>query len=260
MSFLLAAVLAAVTAAAQTAPAASPPPSPVEQKFVEGETLDFTLKWLKVTGGSARMTVAGTEQGTRYRITSVATSSPGFSRFFKVRDEIETIVDRKDFSTLRYVKRLDEDGDKIEETTVIEDGVATRTRKKVRKVSVPRPVMDPISVIYYLRTLELAPGKTYELELIADGKPYTVHARAIRREKVETPLGVFDCIRVEPHMVSGGVEREERLFIWYTDDERKLPVRIRTEIKVGAITATLRGVRSGVASIDPPPLIETGKR
>ncbi|HEX8411832.1 MAG TPA: DUF3108 domain-containing protein [Thermoanaerobaculia bacterium] len=251
MNFLFAAIIAASLIA-------TPPATAVQQTFLEGETLDYNLTWLKVTGGTARMTIAP-HGDSSYRITSVAKSSPSFSRFFKVRDEIETTVAREDFSTLRYVKHLDEDGDKHSEVTVIEDGIATRTRKKVKKVRVPRPVMDPISVIYHLRTLDLSPGKAYELELISDGKRYTVHAKVIRREKVQTPAGTFDCVRVEPQMVSGGVQREERLFLWYTDDERKIPVRIRTEVKFGAVTATLRGTSTGVTSLDPPTLVEAKK-
>lgn len=244
-------ILAAIIAATITAP------SPLHQAFAQGETLDYNLTWLKITGGTARMTIAPADDESSFRITSIAKSSPGFSRIFKVRDEIETTVARKDFSTLRYIKRLDEDGDKIEEVTVIEDGVATRTRKKVKKVKVPRPIMDPISVIYHLRTLDLTPGKSHELELIADGKLYTVEAKVTRRERVQTPAGVFNCVRVEPRMTSGGVEREERMFIWYSDDERKIPVRIRSEIKVGAITASLRGTSSSVSSFEPPVLAQS---
>ena len=246
----------AVLLAAQMA--VPPAATPVQQKFVEGETLDYTLTWLKITGGTARMTISPQGEGS-FRITSVAHSSPSFSRFFKVRDQIETIVARNDFSTTRYVKRLDEDGDQIEEVTVIDDGVATRTRKKVKKINVPRPVFDPISLIYLLRLRDLTPGKVHDFELIADGKLYTVHARAVRREKVQTPAGTFNCIRVEPQMISAGVERDERLFIWYTDDERRLPVRIRTEVKVGAITATLRAFSAGAAAPDPPVLVEAKK-
>ena len=245
MSVFLAAVLAASIVTAV----------PVPEKFIAGETLDYNLAWLKITGGTARMTIAPLdEENTSFRITSVAKSSPGFSRIFKVRDEIETTVAGNDFSTLRYVKRLDERGDKIEEVTVVEDGVATRTRKKVKKVSVPRPVFDPISVIYYLRGLDLSPGKSHELTVVADGKLYTVHAKVRRRETIQTPAGKFATVVVEPEMSSGGVPREERMFIWYSDDERRLPVRIRTEIKIGAITATLRGVQSGVTTTDPPVL------
>lgn len=247
MNFFLAAILAAQVLA-----------TPVEQRFVGGETLDYNLTWLKITGGTARMTISPSGDAT-YRVTSVAKSSPSFSRIFKVRDEIETTIARNDFSTLRYVKRLDEDGDQIEEVTVVEDGIATRTRKKVKKVSVPRPVFDPISLIYHLRMLDLTPGKVYEFGVIADGKFYSVNARSVRREKVTTPAGKFNCVRVEPRMTSNGVEREERLFIWYTDDERKLPVRIRSEVKVGAITATLSGITPGVTSSDPPALVEAKK-
>ncbi|HEX7808620.1 MAG TPA: DUF3108 domain-containing protein [Thermoanaerobaculia bacterium] len=224
---------------------------PVAQAFTEGETLDYTVQWMKITGGTARTTIAPSGDD-MYRITSVAKSSGGFSRLVKVRDEIETFVAKSDFSTLRYVKRLDEKGDKMEEVTTVEEGVATRKRKKIKKVPVPRPVYDPFSVIYYMRTLDLTPGKTYDFTLISDGKVYTVHAKVLRREKVQTHVGAYDTVVVEPRMTSSGVEREEKLHVWYSEDERHIPVRIRTEVKFGSVTATLRGIQSGVTSIDPP--------
>lgn len=241
-------ILVAMLTAVLAMPIAAQPASEI---FLEGETLDYTLTWMRITGGTARMTISpkGDDQ---FRITSAARSGGGVARLIHVRDQIETTVDRKDFSTVRYVKKLDERGEKKEEVTVIEDGVATRTRKKVKKVPVPRPVMDPISVIYHFRTLELAPGKGYDLTLISDGKVYTVHAKVIRREVVQTPAGRFNTLMVEPEMVSAGVEREERLFIWYTDDERHIPVRIRTEVNFGAVTATLTKIQSGVTAIEPP--------
>lgn len=226
---------------------------PVENTFLAGETLDYNLSWLRMTGGTARMTISPLgEDASQYRITSVARSSSGFARIFKVRDEIETTVSRSDFSTLHYVKRLDEKGDAMEEVTTIEEGIATRTRKKVKKVPVPRPVFDPISVIYYLRMRDLTPGRTHDLTLIADGKVYTVRAHVLRREQVQTPAGTFSTVVVEPVMTSGGVEREEKLYVWYSDDEKRIPVRIRTHIKVGSVTATLRKIASGVGSINAP--------
>jgi hypothetical protein len=238
---------------AATVSATTPASTPVEQAFARGETLDYNLTWLKITGGTGRLTIAPAGEE-NFRITSVAHSSPGFSRIFRVRDEIESTVARRDFSTVRYVKRLDEKDDKIEEVTTVEDGVATRTRKKVKKTRVPRPVFDPMSVIFYIRTLDLAPGKSYPLTLIADSKVYDVQARVVRRETIDTPAGTFATVVVEPVMTSEGKEREEKLFIWYSDDERRIPVRIRTDVKFGSIVASLRSVQSGVSSIEPPPL------
>ncbi len=232
----------------------STPSKPIEQTFLNGETLDYTVTWMKVTGGTARMTIAPIDDGARYRVTSVVRSGGSIGRLFKVRDEIESIVDRADFSTVRYTKRLDERGDKELEITTITDGVASRKRERVRRLVVPRPILDPFSVIYHCRTLELSPGKAYDFTLLSDMKLYNVHARVVRREQIQTAAGLFNTVLVEPQMASGGVSREERLFIWYSDDERRLPVRIRTEVKFGSVTATLKSVQSGVTSIDPPPL------
>lgn len=242
MSFLLAAVLAATQFVT---------PAPVQQSFQNGETLDYTVTWMRISGGTARMTISAPNEG-QYRLTSVAKSGAAFSRFVKVRDEIESTVSRENFSTLRFVKRLDEKGESKVETTTVEDGVATRKRKKIKSVRVPNPVYDPLSVMYHLRTLDLTVGARHELTLVADAKLYNVHVHVRRKEKIQTPAGTFDTVMVEPTMESGGVEREERLFIWYTDDDRRLPVRIRTEVKIGAITATLTKVTSGVETIDPP--------
>jgi hypothetical protein len=103
-----------------------------------------------------------------------------------------------------------------------------------------------------MRTLDLTPGKTYDFTLISDGKVCSVHATVLRREKVQTHVGKYDTVVVEPSMASGGVAREEKLQVWYSDDERHIPVRIRTEVKFGSVTATLRGIQTGVTSIDPP--------
>jgi hypothetical protein len=247
-------ILAAVMLASMLAD--SPVAPSVEQIYLQGETLDYNLTWLHITGGTARMTIKPVEgDATKMRITSVAKSSPGFARVFRVHDEIETIVSRKDFSTLRYTKTLDERNDKSVEVTTIEDGVATRVKKRAKTTRVPRPVFDPISVIYYLRSSDLTIGKMHEVTMLADGKLYTLYARVTRREKVSTPAGMFDTILIEPDVAVGaGAPREEKMFIWLTNDERRLPVRIRTDVKFGSITATLRSVKAGVDSTQPPPL------
>lgn len=249
-------LLAAVLAAALSAQEPPPQPTPLQRIFAEGETLDYTVTWMKVTGGTGRMTISPTGPAKdRFRITSVVKSSGSLGKLFKIRDEIETIVARSDFSTLRLTKNLNERGDKMYEVTVIDDGVATRTRQKVRKVPVPRPVFDPISVIYHVRTLDLTPGKVHDLTLYADLKLYTVHAKVMRRETITTPAGTFSTVLVEPDMRNAaGHSKEEKLYIWYSDDERRLPVRIRTEVKFGSVTATLNRVQPGAAPVDPPPL------
>jgi len=219
--------------------------------FSRGETLDYDLEWLHLTGGKARMTVEPQPaDATNLRLTSIAKSSSSFSKIYKVRDEIESVVQRSSFSTIRYHKDLREGTHHKNDTTTFANGVATR---KGKTYPVPAPVFDPLSLVYYMRTQDLTPGRSLRYTVFADKKTYEVVANVTRRAEIETPLGKFNTVVVEPQMHGGGLYRDEdsKLTIWYSDDERHLPVRIRSDVKIGSITATLRGVTAGVTSIEP---------
>lgn len=209
--------------------------------FENGEKLVFTLAWLKVVGGSAEMIVTPLPESRKVRIQSIAKSNAFFSKVFRVRDEIESIVDRDDLSTVLFHKKLDERGKKKEEVTVIDEKRGIAVRKGV-ETRVPKPIFDPLSTIYYLRTVDLSPGKIHSFDTLADGKLYSIEASVLQRETVRTEAGTFETVLVEPKMKHGGIFRDEntRLLIWYTDDERRLPVRIRSTIAAGSITATLK--------------------
>jgi hypothetical protein len=226
---------------------------------IHGETLDYDLTWLLITGGQLRATIAlAPRDPQRIRMTFIARSSSSFAFIYKVRDQIESIVNRKDFSTLRYDKHLREGGRTKDDTTTIDERrrIATRRRpgKDTEEISVPKPIFDPLSLVYHLRDLDLTPGLAHSFTVFADGKIYTLVANVTGRQTLETPAGTFHTVIVEPKMRGGGIFRDEdaSLTIWYTDDSRHVPVRIRSEVKVGAITATLRNISSGITTIEPP--------
>ena len=231
---------------------------PIDQLFLKGETLDYTLTWLGISGGAARFTI-GPAPGApdRFRITFVAQSSSGFARIFRVRDEIQSFVERELFTTIGYEKHLNERGKKKDDTTIVDrqKGVAIRRRpgKIDQEVPVAGPVYDPLSLIFQFRRLALRPGDHVHFMVVADGKLYAVDADVTRRERLTTGAGTFNTVSVEPEMSAGGLFRDEdsRLTIWYSDDERHLPLRIRSDAKIGSITATLQSVRAGVTGIEP---------
>ena len=76
------------------------------------------------------------------------------------------------------------------------------------------------------------------------------------REKVETELGVFDALKVQPRMhdPSSTADRNEgkKLFLWFSDDARRLPVMARSILPIGSVTARLTRV-SGEAPSPPAP-------
>jgi hypothetical protein len=230
-------------------------PRDLASTFDQGETLDYNLTWLRLTGGSMRLTIA--PQGEHYRLTSIAKSSRSFARIFSVRDELQSLVNRTDFSTVRFEKHLNERGRHKDDVTTIDERrrIATRRRpgKDTEEVGVPKPIFDPLSLIYHLRTLDLTPGTVLRFNVFADGKLYTLEAAVTGRETVETPAGKFNTIVVEPRMLAGGIFRDEsaKLTIWYSDDPQRIPVRISSEVKVGTISAVLKATSAGVGAIEP---------
>jgi hypothetical protein len=239
---------------------AAPAATPVDfEEFAKGETLDYDLTWLHIVGGSIRMTISpsGTD---RFRITSIAASDSDFEHIYKVRDQIESEVLRDSFSTVSYEKTLNENGKMKEDDTVIDPVTRNASRKKGQKEKVfhinpPPPYLDPLSVLYRLRALDLTPGKVYTFTVYADGNVYEMTATVRKdRETVKTAAGTFNCVSVEPKMAGrGGLFRDDnsRMIFWYTDNNLHIPVRIRSELKFGSITATLRAVHAGVTSTEP---------
>ena len=66
------------------------------------------------------------------------------------------------------------------------------------------------------------------------------------RERITVPAGTFDCLVVQPVIQGEGLfQFEGDLTIWLSDDEHRLPVIMKTKVKVGAIDASLKSYRLG---------------
>jgi hypothetical protein len=62
------------------------------------------------------------------------------------------------------------------------------------------------------------------------------------REEIKTPAGTFQTLRVEPTADAGIVKNRGNIWIWYTDDDRHMPVQMRARLFWGTITFRLTSV------------------
>ena len=66
------------------------------------------------------------------------------------------------------------------------------------------------------------------------------------RERIETPAGTFDCVGIEPVLKAGGIFKSSgRLVIWVTDDERRMPVLMKSKVAIGSVSVVLVEARAG---------------
>ena len=84
---------------------------------------------------------------------------------------------------------------------------------------------------------------------MSDGrKSVTVQIQTQEKETIRTPAGVFTTVRHEAMLFNGVLfRRKARLFIWLTDDVRRLPVQIRVQMPfyLGSVTLQLEREEPG---------------
>ncbi len=212
--------------------------------FGLGEYLEFSVKYGVLPAGTAVLKIPEIidYQGKRcYRIVSTAKSNSVVSVFYKVRDSVETIVDYDGIFPRKFHKKLREGGYKADKTTFFDQ------RKHLAIVgndSIPTYsfVQDALSSLYYVRTRELIPGSEVRIDNHTDKKNFPLKIVVERRETVEVPAGKFDCVVVEPIMRAEGIFKAKgRIWIWLTDDQYKIPVKMQTEVFfLGSISAKLK--------------------
>ncbi len=107
----------------------------------------------------------------------------------------------------------------------------------------PGEPTDLITCLMLARTWNLQPGQKHDALVLFDDEFYQLTIHAVRQEEVETPLGTFNTLVLEPRMEEtppkGMFKRGSTVRVWVSQDGRRLPVRFEVRFKVGAGLATL---------------------
>ena len=86
----------------------------------------------------------------------------------------------------------------------------------------------------------MKPGDKFHLQNFYKDKVYPLDVVYKGKERITVTAGTFDCIMVEPIIVEGGLFKTEgRIIIWLTDDDLRIPVKVKTKIIIGSIDAEL---------------------
>ena len=57
---------------------------------------------------------------------------------------------------------------------------------------------------------------------------------------MKTKLGAFNCLKFRPMVEKGRVFKEEEdMTLWVSDDQNKVPIRLKTDLLVGSIEMDL---------------------
>ncbi len=218
--------------------------------FKVGEKLVFSVSWSDIVkAGTATLSVPGVKvfNGRKvYHIISTASSAPQPSAIFYTRDRIDTYLDTQNYTIWKSEKHLVEGEYKNDEVIYYNPPQRTSTRGVATMRTLPNP-RDALGGFYYVRTLNLAVGGQVRVNY-ADGKvTKPIVVKVLRKEQVTVPAGTFDTIVIEPVLkeTEGIFKQEGRIWIWVTDDEKKMPVILKSKIVIGNIEVKLESYTLG---------------
>ncbi len=217
--------------------------------FGTGEKIVFDVKYGFITAGEAGLEILPDlvewRQAPSYHLRTWAKSSSTFSVFFKVQDETHSYVDTRGIFTWYFEKRLNEGSyhdvkvvdydQRIGKAFMFDDGIPKDTS------AIPLFIQDAISSLYYFRLLPMEVGQSIYVDVHDIRKTYPMRVDVLKKETIHVPAGKFTCFKVEPVLESAGIFKQEgRIFIWFTADERRIPVRMRSKVLIGSISADMR--------------------
>ena len=218
----------------------------IENKaFKEGEKLTFDIKYGFVTAGIAVMQVQKIKRisgRNAFYITFEVNSVPSFDWIYKVRDRYETYLDVEGLFPWRFEQHIRE-GSFSRDFSAFFDHRKGIAKTSKGQFEVPLYVNDILSAFYIARTFNYSEMKVDDIIPMKNfykDKVYDLNVKYLGKERITVDAGTFDCIVVEPLVQEGGLFKSEgSIVIWLTDDDLKIPVKVKTKVVVGSIDAEL---------------------
>jgi uncharacterized protein DUF3108 len=205
--------------------------------FPAKQTLTFSVDWRVFTAGTA---VFHLEQVNGVQKVSATADTVGtVTMLFPVVDAFQSSFDTKTGCSVGFSKQLSEGRRKVSsdlsfdynagKQTLLEKNLVKGTQK-TQVASIPACVTDSLSAIFYAASQPMVIGQPIRFPLADSMRTVTVAMKVEAKEEIKTPAGTFQTIRVEPTADEGIVKNRGRIWIWYTDDARHMPVQIRATL------------------------------
>lgn len=226
-----------------------------EKTFDVGEWFKFRIHYGLVNAGYATLEVKEATKNGKKVFHAVGNGyTTGMTKFFfKVNDDYQSFFDKKTGQPYQFLRKINEGG-----YTKNQEGFFNQSANNVlvkdykknteKTISVPENVQDIVSSFYYLRnhpTIDkLKPGESISIDMFFDDETTKFKLKFMGREVLKTKFGKVNAMIFRPYVQAGRVfKEEESLTVWISDDENRVPLRIKASLAVGSLKADLEGYK-----------------
>ena len=243
-AILFCALVCAVAARAQHATPLPPPRAGFT--FPQKQTLSYSVDWRVFPAGTA--VVYFEAAGDTEHVSANAETSGAINLLFHVSDHFQSSFDRNTGCSSEFNKQTVEGRRQVNSTlkldythlkSILDEKNVTKGQTKHVETPIQGCITDLLSGMFYAASQPMDVGKSFVIPVVDALHTVDVTMKVEGTEEIKTPLGTFKTVRVQPTADAGVVKNRGNIWIWYTDDERHLPVQMRARLFWGTITFRL---------------------
>lgn len=220
--------------------------------FKQGEELTFKVSFGFLNAAEAKMivhpNVVSMNNRPTYKI-DVFGQTLGVFKLFKVNDNWGSYLDTTKIIPYQSYRHIEEGNYRKHERVIFDHQkknahvrLYDRENKEVvdtKDYPIPANVQDIVSGFYLLRTMDLKKlkkGETVSIQGFFDKELYNLRLIYGGKETIDTILGKVDTFVFSPIMPKNKLFRGEKpITVWVTDDQNKIPVKIKAKLFVGSL-------------------------
>lgn len=223
--------------------------APLTVPFSVGERAEYDVKFGSIRVGTASTLVKSVENIRGIPAWHTVFQLKGGTFFYHVDDVFESWIDRATFSSLRFYQTQQEGStDRQKRYEIYPD----RAKYVEMDKDPPREhegVSNPLddgSFLFFVRTLPLEVGHTYESNRYFRPERNPIRVKVVRKETIEVPAGKFDCVVLQPVIKTPGIFSENgKAEVWVSDDSRHIVVQLKSKLTFGSINLYLKSYTPG---------------
>jgi hypothetical protein len=210
--------------------------------FHPGEKLTYEGTWGPIPAGEVILEVLPKEMidGIEtYHFAMTTKTNAAVDLFYKIRERQDSFVDSDMTHSILYKKRAE---NKHPRDVIVnfdwEKREATRINfgEKSPPIHILPGTFDPLALLFILRLQDLKENSVIEIPVTDGDTNYRVKATVGKRGNIEIQGDMHHAVEVTPDMerLQDVVRKSENphLTVWYTADEKKIPLRIRSKVGI----------------------------
>jgi len=214
------------------------PPIKHNTAFVAGEKITYQIKYGFIVGGITTLSLEEvTYKGKSvFHAFAIGETTGMAETIYGVKDIYESWFDKNTNLPYKQVRNIKE-GHYKQYNEVTYNRKNNTVESQLSGVhQVPENILDLSSTFYYIRRIDFSKIKEGDVVLVnmyfAD-EIFPFRLRYRGKETVRTKFGKISCLKISPVVETGRMfKKDDDLTVWFTDDDNRLPVMVRMDIRI----------------------------